>query len=132
MKKVLVSFGLVIMVVVFGVIGVMTPSAWADEANVCDDSNISQELKDAAGCMGNNNEKTVMPLAEALINTVLTGVGILAVGVIVYGGITYSTSLGDPGKTTKAKNIILYGVVGLIVALLSWAIVNFVSKSISS
>ena len=45
---------------------------------------------------------------------------------IVMGGISFATSQGDASKTTKARNTILYGVVGLVVALLAFAIVNFV------
>ena len=35
-------------------------------------------------------------------------------------------SQGDPGKTKKAKDTILYGLIGLIVCLLAFAIVQFV------
>jgi hypothetical protein len=45
---------------------------------------------------------------------------------IIYGGIQYVISVGDSGKVAKAKNTIIYAVVGLIVAILSYAIVNFV------
>lgn len=51
-------------------------------------------------------------------------------GVIIYGGVTYTLSTGDAVKVNKAKNIILYGVVGMVVAGLAYVIVEFVSKSI--
>lgn len=50
----------------------------------------------------------------------------IAVVMIVIGGIKYTTSQGDSGAVTSAKNTILYSVIGLIVALFSWAIVAFV------
>ena len=128
MRKILASLGLAMVLALAGVTSVA--QVWADEANVCTDSNIPQDLKDAAGCSV-PDDKTAMTLAEALINVVLSVVGVLAVGVIVYGAINYSTSLGDTGKVARAKNIIIYGVVGLVVALLAWAIVSFVSASIA-
>ena len=40
------------------------------------------------------------------------------------------TSAGDPGKVKKAKDTILYGVIGLVVCVLAFAIVNFVIANI--
>lgn len=52
--------------------------------------------------------------------------GIIAVIVIIVGGIMYATSAGDSGAVTKAKNLILFAVVGLVVVLSAFAITNFV------
>ena len=49
---------------------------------------------------------------------------------IIIGGIQYSTSAGDSGKVKKAKDTILYGIIGLVIALLAFAIVNFVLTQI--
>lgn len=61
-----------------------------------------------------------------IINTLLFIIGALAVIMIIVGGISYATSNGDPAKVTKAKNTITYAVVGLIVAFLAYAIINWV------
>jgi len=45
---------------------------------------------------------------------------------IIVGGIRYATSNGDQSAVKGAKDTILYAVVGLIVALVAYAIVNFV------
>jgi hypothetical protein len=45
---------------------------------------------------------------------------------IIYGGIRYTTSAGDSSHVKAAKDTILYAVVGLVVAILAYAIVNFV------
>ena len=50
---------------------------------------------------------------------------------IVIGGINYALSQGDPGKVKKAKDTILYGVIGLVVALLAFAIVTFVLQALA-
>ena len=52
--------------------------------------------------------------------------GIIAVIVIIIGGFMYTTSAGDSSGVTKAKNMILYAVVGLIVIIAAFAITNFV------
>ena len=61
-----------------------------------------------------------------LLNLLFFAIGIIAVIMIIIGGIRYTTSNGDSSQITGAKNTILYAVVGLIVALLASAIVNFV------
>jgi hypothetical protein len=61
-----------------------------------------------------------------VINAILFALGIAAVIMIVLGGIRYTTSNGDSGAITGAKNTILYAVVGLIVAIMAYTIVNFV------
>lgn len=65
-----------------------------------------------------------------IINTMLFILGILTVIMIIFGGIRYVTSAGDASKVKAAKDTVLYSVVGLVVAILSYAIVNFVVVSI--
>lgn len=74
--------------------------------------------------------KEVPEVAETIINVIISAVGVIAVAVIVLGGILYVTSTGDAAKAKRAQNTILYGVVGLVIALLAYAIVNFVLKSV--
>lgn len=70
--------------------------------------------------------KDLMGTIKTIVNVVLGIVGLVAVVMMIVGGISFITSQGDTGKVTKARNTILYGVVGLVVALLAFAIVNFV------
>lgn len=61
------------------------------------------------------------------VSTVLVSVlGAIAVIMIIIGGIRYVISQGDSSAVKAAKDTILYAVIGLIVALLSYAIVQFV------
>lgn len=94
-------------------------------SDICN-SNLSAELKEAAGC-NTSSSTTLFTIATDLIKVVLGIVGVIAVGVVIYGGFTYATSTGNTSKTAKARNILLYGAVGLVVALLAYAIVSFVS-----
>jgi len=63
---------------------------------------------------------------EGVLMTVYAVAGIVAVVAIIFGGIRYVGSNGDSSQITGAKNTILYAVIGLIVAILAYAIVNFV------
>ncbi len=63
---------------------------------------------------------------QAVLNWIFSIIGIVAVIMIILGGFTMMTSSGDPGKVKKGKDTILYGVIGLVVALLAIVIVNFV------
>lgn len=65
-------------------------------------------------------------------NWAYTMAGLVAVIFIVYGGIKYVTSQGDPAKARSAMQTILYAVVGLIVVLMAAAITALVTNSISS
>lgn len=77
-----------------------------------------------------SNQTDLMKVLNVVINVVLGVIGFVAVAMIIMGGISFTTSQGDAAKTTKARNTILYGVVGLVVALLAFAIVNFVLNSV--
>ena len=63
------------------------------------------------------------------LNVVYVVVGVIAVIFIIIGGINYMTSQGDPGKVKKAKDTVLYGIIGLIIALLAFAITAFVMNA---
>ena len=65
-----------------------------------------------------------------ILNAIIGALGIVAVVVMIIGGVQYMTSSGDAGKVKKAKDTILYGMIGLIVCALAFAIVNFVISTI--
>jgi hypothetical protein len=64
--------------------------------------------------------------AKNIINILLYIVGAISVLAIIIGGITYTTSAGAAAQITKAKNMILYAVIGLVLSLAALAIVQFV------
>lgn len=63
---------------------------------------------------------------ERVINVLLFIIGAAAVIMIIIGGIRYVVSGGDQSAVTGAKNTIIYAVVGLVIAIMAYAIVNFV------
>ena len=76
------------------------------------------------------NTNDLMGQANTIINVVIGVIGFVAVAFIIFGGFQYTTSAGDPGKVKKAKDTILYGIIGLVVSMLAYAIVNFVLANV--
>ncbi len=65
-------------------------------------------------------------IITSLTNVLLFVAGALSVIMIIVGGLRYAISGGDSGAVTTAKNTILYAIVGLVIALLAFALINFV------
>ena len=104
-------------------------------AGVTDGKMSNATLMSVAQCNMNGDDikgSDLMETVQTIITVVLGVLGIVAVVVIILGGVQYVTSSGDPGKVKKAKDTIMYGIIGLLVALLAYAIVNFVLSSVSS
>jgi Type IV secretion system pilin len=68
---------------------------------------------------------------QKVTNIALYLIGAVSVLMLIYGGIRYTLSGGDSKNVTAAKNTILYAIVGIVVAILAFAIVNFVITSLS-
>ena len=77
-----------------------------------------------AVCAG--SETKAEDVVKNIISILFWIIGILAVIVIIYAGITFITAAGNPSKVAQAKTMIIYAVIGLAVAILAYAIVNFV------
>ena len=80
---------------------------------------------DAAVCKA-QNEDNATSMITIVINILLFIIGIIAVIMIIVGGIRYTLSNGNASSVKEAKDTILYAVIGLIVASMAYAIVNFV------
>ena len=90
-------------------------------AQLISTEDVPQNVSDATG-----GEGSFRTLARTIVNFFLYFLGFLATLMIIYGGVLYVTSGGNDESTGKAKKILLYAVVGIIVILLSYAIVNTV------
>lgn len=66
---------------------------------------------------------------RTITNVLLFVLGAVSVIMIIIGGLRYVISGGNSTAVTAAKNTILYAIVGVIIALLAYAIVNFVLDS---
>jgi len=63
---------------------------------------------------------------NGILNTVYFAAGIIAVIVIIVSGFFYVASQGDASKIKRAKDGILYSVVGLVIVMSAFLITNFV------
>lgn len=103
----------------------------AAEAEAATTDNPAQAGADAAKGSGMPGELVgVNGVFTKITNTVLYAVGIISVIMLIYGGLRYVISGGDSKKVTDAKNTIMYAIIGLIISILAYAIVNFVINAV--
>ena len=99
-----------------------------DDANKenCTNSGGSQVATKDGGtvCSGGNSITNVF---RTVTNVLLFLVGAVAVIMLIVGGFRYVTSNGDQNSVTGAKNTIMYALIGIVVAFLAFAAVNFVT-----
>jgi hypothetical protein len=69
---------------------------------------------------------------KPILKMVFAASGALALMYVTLAGFKYTTSGGDPTAVAKAKNQILYGVIGLVVSLSAYSIVAFVLTNIGA
>jgi ABC-type Co2+ transport system permease subunit len=67
-----------------------------------------------------------------IVNVLLFLIGAISVIMLIYGGIRYTISGGNSANVTAAKNTIMYAIIGLIVAFLAYAIVNWVLQAVGN
>ena len=97
-------------------------------SSVCgEDSGYPDSVKAACGC-GNSSSKELPDVVINIINIIIGISGIVAVVFIVIGGINYMTSTGDAGKVKKAKDTIIYAVIGLVICVLSLLLIIILIK----
>lgn len=95
----------------------------------------------AQGAAFFNNPQTGAPPSAAaqgtlgqnittMINFFLGLLGLIAVAFLIYAGVMMVTAGGDEQHITKAKKIIIYAVIGIVIILLSYTIVQFVTTAL--
>ncbi len=61
-----------------------------------------------------------------IINIVLSFLGLIALVVVLFGGFKWMTSGGNQEQVGQAKKMLIAGLIGLVIVLLSWGIATFV------
>lgn len=111
-------------------LAVAVPVAAATDFNlqgsVCSGTQVSLTGSSSDCTSGTEGTDQVNNAVKLGLNLFSAIVGIIAVVMIIVGGIKYITSGGDSGNITSAKNTIMYAVIGLVVVALAQIIVNFV------
>lgn len=103
----------------------------------CSNDPVSTGITGAAECAQGEGQSDSLTdqdtgVFRTVTNILLFIVGAVAVIMLVIGGIRYTISGGDQNQVTAAKNTILYAIIGIVVAILAYAAVNFVIDSFST
>jgi cytochrome bd-type quinol oxidase subunit 2 len=69
-------------------------------------------------------------LLTQIINWALGLVGLIAVIMLIYGGFRYLTAAGNDESVSKAKNTIMYALIGIVIIILSYAIVSTITRAL--
>lgn len=108
--------------ILFGLVVFAVPSA-----NVYADA--KGEACNAIGTCSSGGDR-ISKIIKTVIDLLSSIAGIIAVIMIIIGGVKYMTSSGDSNQASSARNTILYAVVGLIVVAFSQVIVRFVLQQV--
>lgn len=106
-------------------VGVSVP-AYAQDAQKAEACRGAGGVWTGTECQFFGQERGVPEIIRSVANILIFIIGALAVLMIIIGGLRYVISAGDSNATAGAKNTILFAVVGLVVAVAAYAIVNFV------
>lgn len=79
-----------------------------------------------------DGDNTLVSNITNILNAVIGVLGLVCVVVMIIGGVNYMTSAGDASKVKKGKDTILYGLIGLIICVLAFALVNWVIVGVIS
>lgn len=114
----------VIAIMTFSVL-LVAPS-YAADLTIQGGANSAQGTDQQSDLFGNSG------IFKTITNTLLFVLGAISVIMIIVGGLRYVVSGGDSSAVNAAKNTILYAIVGVIVAILAYAIINFVIGSFTN
>lgn len=116
-----------LLISIFASLAILGPLSYAAPVLAAPAANKDAVCEGVAATGGNcaDNSGTVTKLVETLINILSWVVGVAAVVVIILGGLFYIISAGDPQKATKARQAILYAIIGLVIVALAQTIVRF-------
>ena len=81
---------------------------------------------DSSVCQNSGGGNAVYKIIKGIINLLITIAGIISVIMIIVGGIKYSTSGGDAKAISSGKDTLVYAVIGLVISVMAFAIVNVV------
>ncbi|MDB5165233.1 MAG: hypothetical protein JWM00_123 [Candidatus Saccharibacteria bacterium] len=113
-------------------VSLATPAVQSASAAACADPTDLSATCGAGSAQGNEQQADLFGangIFKTVTNVLLFIIGAISVIMLIIGGIRYTVSGGDSAAVTSAKNTILYAIVGIIVALLAYAVVNFVLGS---
>lgn len=127
LRKILLSVGVlgVMVAPVFAAAPVALAAATNYQNHICAGANF--DISGNSGtCPNNANTGSLNTILTLIINIFSAIVGVIAVIMIIVGGLRYITSGGDSNKVSAAKSTLLYAIIGLVIVALAQLIVHFV------
>lgn len=104
-------------------LGASVTNAFAQSANFFDNpQGGTAPNATAQGTLGQN--------ITTILNYFLGILGLVAVAFLIYAGVLMVTAGGNDEQIGKARKIITYAVIGIVIILLSWTIVTFVASAL--
>ena len=125
LKSILIST-LMVAVMVFGV-SIIYQTGNTEIAGAVNSEITSGMNATSAGTSTPTNANVVI---KNVTNTMFFIIGAVSVIMLIYGGIRYTTSGGNANSVTAAKNTIMYSIIGLVVAILAFSVVQFVVNQV--
>ena len=117
---------IVVVALVAGITGVASFTGAPAYAEDCP----TNSIRSGASCARADEQRTDLlgdtGIFTQITNTILFLVGAIAVIMLIIGGVRYTISGGDSKQVESAKNTIMYAIIGIVVVILAYAIVNFV------
>ena len=117
-KMQILSQALIVLALMTGALSLLSfiPAASAAILNPTD---VPPSITEATG-----GQNSIRGLILTIVDYFLGFLGLLAVIMVVYGGVTYVSSAGEDEAIGKAKKIIMYALVGIVVILLAFVLVR--------
>ncbi len=120
LKSIVVSF-----VALMSIVGLISPVAYAAEsANVACEA--IAEINPAGDCDKKAADKGINKTVSTILNIISFIAAFIAVITLIVGGLRYVTSQGDANAVKKAKDNILYAIIGVVIVAFSQILVKFV------
>lgn len=134
MKKLSVLTAAFALAITALLVPIAAPVSAGTTAPACGDGYTIQTGVDCAH--GEGTPTTLFGGSESIftvvVNILLFIIGAICVIMLIWGGIRYTTSAGNSANVTAAKNTIMYAIIGLVIAFLAFAIVNWVLTGIGT
>jgi hypothetical protein len=116
---------------VFALVALFAPVAPSANAQAANCGSPSEGITAGVGCAQPDDVPVNLftgsdSVFTTIVNVLLFLIGAISVIMLIFGGIRYTTSGGNSASVTAAKNTILYAIIGLIIAFLAYAVVNWV------
>ncbi len=96
------------------------------DGQTCVDGIVTSVIKCDSNGSGDIEDSCVWSLLTQVINIMTAGIGLLAVGGVIYGSILYTTAGGSMDQTKQAIKIIQNVIIGLVAYAFMYSFLNYV------